>query len=134
MKKLKDEGYNSKEISEFLNINGIKPLRTDNPYTPKLVWVTLKKYQKRLDRIGNNPAKDIASRNSDKNGKFLIGQIDEVLTASIMIDYDGHRGSINYLAVDPDFSGAGYGKILIVEDGQFLLSIGCPNINFLRQN
>jgi len=54
MKKLKDEGYNSKEISEFLNINGIKPLRTDNPYTPKLVWVTLKKYQKRLDRIGIN--------------------------------------------------------------------------------
>ena len=54
MKKLKDEGYNSKEISEFLNINGIKPLRTDNPYTPKLVWVTLKKYQNRLDRIGNN--------------------------------------------------------------------------------
>ena len=54
MKKLKDEGYNSKEMSEFLNINGIKPLRTDNPYTPKLVWVTLKKYQNRLDRIGNN--------------------------------------------------------------------------------
>jgi hypothetical protein len=54
MKKLKDEGYNSKEISEFLNINGIKPVRTDNPYTPKLVWVILKKYQNRLDRIGNN--------------------------------------------------------------------------------
>ena len=54
MKRLKDEGYTSKEISEFLNINGIKPLRTDNPYTPKLVWVSLHKYQKRLDRIGNN--------------------------------------------------------------------------------
>ena len=53
MKRLKDEGYNSKEISEFLNINGIKPLRTNNPYTPKLVWVSLDKYQKRLDRIGN---------------------------------------------------------------------------------
>ena len=54
MKRLKDEGYTSKEISEFLNINGIKPLRADNPYTPKLVWVSLHKYQKRLDRIGNN--------------------------------------------------------------------------------
>ena len=51
-----------------------------------------------------------------------------------MIGYDGHRGSINYLADDPDFSGAGYGKILIVEAGQFLLLVGCPNINFLRQN
>ena len=54
MKKLKDEGDNSKEISEFLNINGIKPLRTNNPHTPKLVWVSIYKYQKRLDRIGNN--------------------------------------------------------------------------------
>ena len=54
MKRLKDEGYTLKEISEFLNINGIKPLRTDNPYTPKLVWVSLHKYQKRLNRIGNN--------------------------------------------------------------------------------
>ena len=53
MKKLKDEGYNSKEISEFLNVNGIRPLRTDNPYSPKLVWVTLDKYEKRLCRVGN---------------------------------------------------------------------------------
>ena len=54
MKKLEDEGYNLKEISDFLNVNGIKPLRTKNPYTLKLVWVSLHKYQKRLDRIGNN--------------------------------------------------------------------------------
>ena len=83
-----------------------------------------------LTRGWNNPEKDIARKNSDKNGKFLIGQIDEVLMASIMIGYDGHRGSINYLAVDPDFSGAGYGKILISEAEQLLLSVGCPKVNF----
>ena len=83
-----------------------------------------------LTRSWNNPEKDIARKNSDKNGKFLIGQIDEVLMASIMIGYDGHRGSINYLAVDPDFLGAGYGKILIAEAEQLLLAVGCPKINF----
>ena len=82
-----------------------------------------------LTRSWNNPEKDIARKNSSKNGKFLIGQIDEVLMASIMIGYDGHRGSINYLAVDPDFSGAGYGKILIAEAEQLLLAVGCPKIN-----
>ena len=46
--------------------------------------------------------------------------------ASIMIGYDGHRGSVNYLVVDPDLSGAGYGKILIAEAEQLLLSVGCP--------
>ena len=54
MKKLEGEGYNSKEITAFLNVIGIKPLRTKNPYTSELVWVSLHKYQKRLDRIGNN--------------------------------------------------------------------------------
>ena len=83
-----------------------------------------------LTRSRNNPEKDIARKNSDKNGKFLIGQIDEDLMASIMIGDDGHRGSINYLAVDPDLSGAGYGKILIGEAEQLLLSVCCPKINF----
>ena len=50
MKSLKDNGFSNSEISEFLNVNGIRPLRTDKPYSPKLVWVTLKKYQNRLDR------------------------------------------------------------------------------------
>ena len=82
-----------------------------------------------LTRSWNSPEKDIARKNSDKNGKFLIGQIDEVLMASIMIGYDGHRGSANYLAVDPDFSGAGYGKILMAEAERLLILLGCPKIN-----
>ena len=83
-----------------------------------------------LTRSWNDPEKDIARKNTDQNGKFLIGQIDGVLMASIMIGYDGHRGSINYLAVDPDYAGAGYGKILMAEAERFLLSVGCPKINF----
>ena len=82
-----------------------------------------------LTRSWNDPEKDIARKNTDQNGKFLIGQIDGVLTASIMIAYDGHRGSINYLAVDPDYAGAGYGKILMAEAERFLLSVGWPEIN-----
>ena len=50
MKSLKDNGFSNSEISEFLNVNGIRPLRTDKPYSPKLVWMSLKKYQTRLDR------------------------------------------------------------------------------------
>ena len=69
-----------------------------------------------LTRSWNNPEKDIARKNSDKNGKFLIGQVDEVLMALIMIGYEGHRGSANYFAVDPDLSGAGYSKRLIKDD------------------
>jgi ribosomal protein S18 acetylase RimI-like enzyme len=83
-----------------------------------------------LTRNWNNPEKDIARKNTDQNGKFLIGQIDGILMASIMVGYDGHRGSINYLAVDPDHLGAGYGKILLAEAERLLISVGCPKINF----
>ncbi len=48
----------------------------------------------------------------------------------IMIGYDGHRGSINFLAVDPDYGRTGEGKILMAEAERFLLSGGCPKINF----
>lgn len=44
--KLDSDGYTSKEISEYLNVNGIKPPRTDI-YTTKLVWVTIKKLKQR---------------------------------------------------------------------------------------
>ena len=83
-----------------------------------------------LIRSWNNPEKDMARKNSDKNCKFLIGKIEEVLMASIMIGYDGRWGNISHLAVDPDLSGAGYGKILIAEAEQLLLSVSCPKINF----
>ena len=53
--------------------------------------------------------------------------------ASIMIGYDGHRGSVNYLVVDPDLSGAGCGKILIAEAEQLLLSCLSKD-QFLLQN
>jgi ribosomal protein S18 acetylase RimI-like enzyme len=73
---------------------------------------------------------EIARKNGDQIGQFLIGQIDGVLMASVMIGYDGHRGSVNFLAVDPDYARTGYGKILMAEVERFLLSVGCPKINF----
>ena len=54
MKSLKDNGFSNSEISEFLNVNGIRPLRTDKPYSPKLVWMSLKKYDRRIERY-NSP-------------------------------------------------------------------------------
>ena len=83
-----------------------------------------------LTRSWNNPEKDIARKSGDQNGKFLTGQIDGLLMVSIMIGYDGHRDSINFLAVDPNYVGAGHGKILMAEAERFLLSVGCPKIDF----
>tara|TARA_X000000950_G_scaffold92180_1_gene116061 strand:- start:83 stop:502 length:420 start_codon:yes stop_codon:yes gene_type:complete len=51
------------------------------------------------------------------------------LIATIMVGYDGHRGSINYLAVDRQFSGHGFGRMLVQAAEEFLRGIGCAKIN-----
>ena len=44
------KGLSNKDISEYLNNKNLKTFRTKDNYTPKLICMTLKKYQKRLFR------------------------------------------------------------------------------------
>ena len=46
-----------------------------------------------------------------------------------MVGYDGQRGSINYLAVDPAVAGNRCGRHLLQMAEAFLLSLECPKIN-----
>ena len=54
---------------------------------------------------------------------------DEVI-ASMMIGYDGHRGTINYLAIAPAFQRSGLGAELMRRAEAFLIEIGCPKVSF----
>ena len=54
MNDLHNQGLSSKEICDYLNNKNIRTVRTNNPYTPKLIWITLLKYKKRLQRIYND--------------------------------------------------------------------------------
>ena len=47
---LSDKGYSNKQISQYLNDNGLKSQRV-HWYTPKLIWGLRKKFQKRNDRF-----------------------------------------------------------------------------------
>ena len=51
-----NQNLTSKEISDYLNDNGYKTVRGNSEFYPKLVWMILKKYRKRLSRIGNYEA------------------------------------------------------------------------------
>lgn len=50
----------------------------------------------------NDPAKDIARKMAHSPKQFLIGLIDRKVVATVMYGYDGHRSSLNYLAVSPE--------------------------------
>ena len=46
---LRNDGFSNKEMSDFLNDQGILSPK-GKKYSPKLIWVTLKKYENRLKR------------------------------------------------------------------------------------
>ena len=48
------KGLSNKEISEYLNNKNLKTFRTNDIFTPKLIWITLKKYKIRLLRNKDN--------------------------------------------------------------------------------
>ena len=48
------KGLSNKEISEYLNNKNLKTFRTNDIFTPKLIWITLKKYKIRLLRNNDN--------------------------------------------------------------------------------
>lgn len=82
-----------------------------------------------LVRSHNDPHKDIACKLNVRSDLFRVGVLDEKIVASVMIGYDGHRGWINYLAVDPDCQRRGFGRQLMEDAERLLLSEGCPKIN-----
>ena len=82
-----------------------------------------------LTRPWNNPSKDIQRKQTVQSDWFLVGLLNEQIVASAMAGYDGHRGWINYLAVDPEHQRAGYGRAIVEHAEKLLHDAGCPKIN-----
>lgn len=82
-----------------------------------------------LTRPWNDPYADIQRKLKAQPDWFLVGLIDARLIASVMVGYDGHRGWINYLAIDTEYRRQGLGNRLMVEAERRLLAVGCPKIN-----
>lgn len=77
----------------------------------------------------NDPYKDIQRKLAVSRDLFLVGEYNEQLIATVMGGYEGHRGWINYLAVDPDYQHHGYGRFMMDAVAKKLLALGCPKIN-----
>ncbi len=82
-----------------------------------------------LTRPWNDPRKDIARKLAVQPELFLVAAQDGDVIATVMAGYDGHRGWINYLAVDPGRRRAGLGRRLMNEAEARLRDLGCPKIN-----
>lgn len=82
-----------------------------------------------LTRPWNDPARDIDRKLALGDDLLLVACDETGLFASVMVGYDGHRGWINYLAVDPSRQRTGIGERLMVVAEARLRAVGCPKIN-----
>lgn len=82
-----------------------------------------------LLRPWNDPRKDIARKLRVQPELFLVGVVDGRVVASVMAGYEGHRGWINYLAVDPGLRRGGLGKAMMAAAEKRLGLLGCPKVN-----
>ena len=88
-----------------------------------------------LTRSWNNPELDIARKLTVQAEWFLVGEFNNMIIATAMFGYDGHRGWVNYLAVMPEHQGNGYARQLMMHGEHLLKVAGCPKINLqIRQS
>jgi len=102
----------------------IRPFETSDEAAVVALWERCG-----LLRPWNDPRKDISRKLRVQPELFLVGLIEGRLVATAMAGYDGHRGWVNYLAVDPDDRKRGLGRALMTEAERRLRELGCPKIN-----
>lgn len=83
-----------------------------------------------LLRPWNDPDADIDRKLLCQADGFLVAEDDDgALLGSVMTGYDGHRGWVNYLAVQPELQRGGIGRALLQASMQWLRGLGCPKLN-----
>ena len=77
----------------------------------------------------NDPEKDICRKQSIQGELLLVGCLGSRLVATVMAEYEGLRGWVNYLAVATDCRKRGSGGRLMKEAELRLKKMGCPKVN-----
>ena len=77
----------------------------------------------------NDPIKDIKRKLKAQPGLFLVAVKKGQVVGTVMGGYEGHRGWINYLAVEPKLQKSGIGRLLMDKIEIPLQKMGCPKIN-----
>jgi ribosomal protein S18 acetylase RimI-like enzyme len=84
-----------------------------------------------LTRPWNDPRRDIARKLGVQPELFLVGELEGRIVASVMAGYDGHRGWIYYLGVDPAHQRQGFARAMMTRAEELLLAMGCPKIDLM---
>ena len=79
----------------------------------------------------NDPNKDIDRKVNFQANLFFVAFDKSQLIATAMAGYDGHRGSVFYLAIAASYQHQGFGKGFMQYIEQVLTELGCPKLNIV---
>lgn len=77
----------------------------------------------------NNPALVINQKLATQPELFFVAEIDSVIVGTIMAGYDGHRGWLYTVAVNPQYRRRSIGTKLVQHAEKALTAMGCLKIN-----
>jgi ribosomal protein S18 acetylase RimI-like enzyme len=76
-----------------------------------------------------NPQLTIANKLTMQPELFFVATQGERVIGTIMAGYDGHRGWLYSLAVEPESRGHRHGHALVAHAESALAALGCPKVN-----
>lgn len=83
----------------------------------------------------NDPQRDIQTKLEVQPDLLLVAETNQQLVGTAMAGFDGHRGWVYYLAVDPAYRRKGIGTALMKKAEKLLSQIGCSKLNLqIRAN
>ncbi|MEK9743271.1 MAG: GNAT family acetyltransferase [Gammaproteobacteria bacterium] len=82
-----------------------------------------------LIRPWNDPVGDIAQCLNNISSTLFVASEDGRIIGSVMVGYDGHRGWVYYLAVDPEKQKRGNGRALMRQAETWILQKGGRKIH-----
>jgi ribosomal protein S18 acetylase RimI-like enzyme len=81
------------------------------------------------DRPHNQPLTVINNKVAARDDLFFVAEENAIVVGTIMAGYDGHRGWLYSVAVDPASRGKGFGRQLVNHAVRSLQELGCTKVN-----
>ena len=84
-----------------------------------------------LTRPWNDPHADAVLALAAPSSTILAGRLGEMLAATAMVGFDGHRAWVYYLGVSPALPGQGYGRAMMEACEAWARARGAPKIQLM---
>lgn len=107
----------------------IRPVRVADTEAIVDLWHSVFAEYRDASRPHRDPRANIARKIAFGDELFFLAEREGALLGTVMAGYDGHRGWLYSLAVNPSERRAGIGRALLARAEAALVARGCPKVN-----